>query len=107
MSYFFKMPREGHFQQLIHLFAYLKINHNARIMFDPSYPEINEEDFKKHYWSDLYGDEPEPVPSNAPMPLGSEFMMRDYVDTSFHLYFGSLISKDPVKRVHLEATVYQ
>ena len=68
----FEIPREVHFQQLPHLFTYLKIHHNAQIVFDPSYPEIDEEYFKKHDWSDLYGDDPEPVPSNAQMPLGSD-----------------------------------
>ena len=29
MSYFVAIPREVHFQQLLHLFAYPKINHNA------------------------------------------------------------------------------
>ena len=80
MSSFVTMPREGNFQKLLHLFAYLKIHHNAHKVFDPSYPEIYEEDIKKHDWSDIYGYEPETVPYNAPMPLGSEFMMRDYVD---------------------------
>ena len=57
MSYFVAIPREGHFQKLMHLLLYLKIRHNAWIMFDPSYPEINEEYFNKHDWSDLYGDD--------------------------------------------------
>ena len=62
MSSFFEMPRECHFQQLMHFFAYLKIHHNACMVFDPSYPEIYEEYFKKCHWSDMYGDEPEPLP---------------------------------------------
>ena len=52
-------------------------------MFDPSYPEIYEEDFKKHDWIDIYGDDLEPVPSNAPIPLGIEFIIRDYVIAYF------------------------
>ena len=46
MSSFIAMPIEGYFQQLMQLFAYLKIHHKARIVFDPSYPEIDEEYFK-------------------------------------------------------------
>ena len=64
----------------MNLFSYLKIHHNTHIVFDPSYPEIDAEDFKKNDWSDICGDDPELVPSNATMSLRSEFMMRDYVD---------------------------
>ena len=56
MSSFSEMPREGHFQQLLHLFAYLKIHHKSQIVFDPSYPEIDEEYFNKHDCSDMYVD---------------------------------------------------
>ena len=35
MSSFVEMPREGHLQQLLQLFAYLKIHHNSQIVFDP------------------------------------------------------------------------
>ena len=83
MSSFVSMPREGNFQQLLHMFAYLKIRHNAHIVLDMSYPEIDEEDFKKKYWGDVYGNDPDTVPSNIPMPLGSEFIMRDYVKKAF------------------------
>ena len=58
----FFMPREGHLQQLLHLFSYLKIHHNARIVFDTLYPDIYEEYFKRHDLSNLYGDDPEAVP---------------------------------------------
>ena len=34
MSSFVAMPREGHLQQLYHLFAYLEAHHNTRVVFD-------------------------------------------------------------------------
>ena len=34
-------PREGHLQQLFHMFAYLKRNHNSEMIFDPSDPVID------------------------------------------------------------------
>ena len=62
--------------------------------------------------------------SNALMPLGGGFMIRDYAGASFavcevkgdqiqaslyytivHLYFCSPRSKDTVKQVHLEASL--
>ena len=36
MSSFVTIPREDHFQQMLHMFAYLKIHHNAQIMSDSS-----------------------------------------------------------------------
>ena len=56
MSSFVVMPREGHMQQLLHLFAYLKSYHNARIVFDPSYPDIDSDQFPRHEWRSLYGE---------------------------------------------------
>ena len=81
MSSFVAMPREGHLQQLYHMFAYLKSHHNARLVFDPSYPEVNDEDFPKKNWSMIYGESlKEDIPPNAPEPLGMEFVIRAYVD---------------------------
>ena len=34
--------RKEHFNELLRIFAYLKIHHNARVVFDPSYPTIDE-----------------------------------------------------------------
>jgi hypothetical protein len=81
LSSFVAMPREGHLQQLYHIFAYLKRHHNARIVFDPSYPEINEEDFPRRNWMSHYGDAKEDIPLNAPEALGMEFIIRAYVDS--------------------------
>jgi hypothetical protein len=38
-------PREGHLEAMFHEFAYLKCKHNARLVFDPTYPEINYSNF--------------------------------------------------------------
>ena len=70
MSSFVAMPREGHMQQVLHIFAYLKIHHNARVVFDPSYPDIDDTQFAKKDWSSMYGTTREPMPHNAPKPLG-------------------------------------
>ena len=47
MAGFLAMPREGHLDNVFHMFAYLKIKHNSRMVFDPSYPEIDMNDFKE------------------------------------------------------------
>ena len=65
MSLFVAMPREGHIQQVLHIFAYLKIHHNAQIVFDPSHPEIDDGLFEKQDWSSMYRTGKEPMPGNA------------------------------------------
>ena len=81
MSSFVAMPREGHLQQLLHLFAYLKSHHNARIVLDSSYLDIDSDQFHRHEWRSLYGEElKEYIPSNSPEPPGMEFILWTYVD---------------------------
>ena len=81
MSSFVSMPREGHLTQVLSIFAYLKRYHNARIVFDPSYPEIDRDMFERRQWSSIYGEDlKEDIPLNAPEPLGLEFLMRAYID---------------------------
>ena len=76
------LPREGHLQAMYHIFAYLKKKHNARIILDPTYPDVDENAFVKCDWKDFYGDIKEPIPPNAPEALGKEVDIRLYVDSS-------------------------
>ena len=75
------LPHEGHLTQLFHMFAYLKKKHNSRMVFDPSYPFVDEEWFKSEEdWKVLYGDVKEAIPPGAPQPCGKEVVIRHYVD---------------------------
>ena len=74
------LPRDGHLEALYRIFAYLKCHHNSRIVFDPTYPEINESDFKDQDWSTFYGNVKEVRPENAPVPRGKGFIITGYVD---------------------------
>ena len=74
-------PREGHLDALLHIFGFLKINHNSRMAYDPSYPTIDMAAFKKCDWKQFYGDVKEAIPSNAPEPRGKEVDLRMYVDS--------------------------
>ena len=83
LSSFVAMPRQGHLSQVLHIFAYLKSHGNARLVLDPSYPEINDEDFEKNGdWTAYYGDEVDLPPPNAPKPKAKEFIVKAYVDAS-------------------------
>jgi Reverse transcriptase (RNA-dependent DNA polymerase) len=74
------LPREGHLVAVLRVFSYLKKHHNSRIVFDPSYPEIDHNLFIKHNWTRFYSDAKEPIPPNAPEPLGNPVVLRMYVD---------------------------
>ena len=77
------MPCEGHLHKLLHLFAYLKSHHNACIVFYPSYPDIDSDQFPRHEWRSLYGEElKEDITSNTPEPLGKDFILLTYIDAN-------------------------
>jgi len=80
LSSFLAMPRDGHLQQVFHIFAYLKQHHNSRIVFDPTYPDLEYEKFERNEWKNFYGDMKEEIPDNIPEPLGKEFIISCYVD---------------------------
>ena len=86
LSPYVTMTREGHLSQVYHIFTYLKINHNARIIMDPSFPHINEVDFEHSDWSSYYGTEKEAIQRNTPEQKGKEFIIRAFIDASFGGY---------------------
>jgi hypothetical protein len=64
---FLCMPSEGHLDDVYHLFAYLSLHHNARLVFDPTYPNVDMRAFIKTNWRPMYGDVKEVIPPNAPI----------------------------------------
>lgn len=75
------MPREGHLEAVFHLFNYLEKRHNARVVFDPTYPTIDMSVFKECDWKAMYGNVKEAIPPNAPEPRGKDVDLRMYVDS--------------------------
>ena len=59
---------EGHLDTLLHIFGFLKINHNLRMAYDPLYPTIDMAAFKPTNWKQFYGNVKEAIPRNAPAP---------------------------------------
>jgi hypothetical protein len=43
------LPREVHLEAVLHVFAYMGLHHNARTMFDPTYPAVDMGTFIKTY----------------------------------------------------------
>ena len=74
-------PREGHLKAALQVFAYLKKKHNARLIYDPTYPKIDVNEFKDgENWTTFYGDVQEAIPANAPKPRGKSVVLRLFVD---------------------------
>ena len=83
MSSMLALPREGHFEQLFHIFAYLKKYHNTKLVYDPSDPVVDESQFEQQDWtSSEFGhvQGQEELPPNMPEPRGQGFVLRAKVD---------------------------
>ena len=86
MASMMAMPREGHLEELYHIFAFLKIRHNSQMVFDPTPPDIDSNSFPREDCSHtVYGSKiEETYNSNDPNyvePRGKGFVMRAYVDS--------------------------
>ena len=82
MSSQMALPREGHLNQLYHIFSYLKKHHNAEMVFDPSEPEIDHEAFARADWTatEFSQELTETMPPSMPETRGQGFTMRAFVD---------------------------
>ena len=70
-------PRDGHQEQVFHVFAYLNKHQNTEMVFDPSYPEIYQNRFERKDWyHTVYGDSlTEDLPPNMPETRGLKFLL--------------------------------
>ena len=66
------MPTQGHLEAVLHIMGYLKLRHNSRSAFDPSYPDIDHSNFWECNWTDFYEGAVEAIPPNAPQPRWKE-----------------------------------
>jgi hypothetical protein len=81
LSTYLCFPHEGHLEAVFHLFAYLGIHHNARVVFDPTYPSVDMGTFIKTDWKSMYGEAKEIIRSDAPVSCGKEVDLRLFVDS--------------------------
>ncbi len=72
-----ELPWQGHLDALFHLIAYLEKKHNAWIVNDPIYPNIDLRVFKQCDWKQFYGEVKEAIPPNAPLPRGKDHQGRE------------------------------
>ena len=77
------LPHEGHLDAVFHVFAYLECWHNARIVYDPNYPDNDMSVFKQCDWKEFYGVVEEAFPLNAPEPHGCDINLRMFIDSDY------------------------
>ena len=80
LSRYLANPREGHLEEVFHVFAYLKAYGRSMVVFDDTYPQTDESRFTQSDWGSYYPDAAEAIPPNAPEPRGNHVDMTCYVD---------------------------
>ena len=80
MSRYLAQAREGHLQQLYHVFAYLKTYASSKLVFDDTRPDYSGVDFHPCDWREFYPDAGEVIPPNMPEARGKPVMMSCFVD---------------------------
>ena len=88
LSTYLSSPRVGHLHQALHVFKYLKDHKRSKIVFDPTYVDINDDHLpleersstRAKYMKELYPDAVEEKPSNAPPPKGRKVQITCFVD---------------------------
>jgi hypothetical protein len=78
-------PREGHLEQTLHIFAYLKKNPKLTLYFDPDRPIMDPMMFNGNSattFREIYRDAKEDVPDNAPRARGRAVKITTFVDAS-------------------------
>jgi hypothetical protein len=76
LSRYVVSPCEGHFEQVFHLFAYLKHHKRSRMVFDDSEPFFDDKAFNVCDWSEFYPDAEEEIPHNVPEARGNGVVMN-------------------------------
>jgi hypothetical protein len=80
LSRYLAAPREGHLEQVFHIFAYLKHHPKSRMVFDDHEMVHDMTKFVQCDWSEFYPVAAEAEPLNAPELHGKSVTMMCYVD---------------------------
>jgi hypothetical protein len=80
LSRFQACPREGHLEQMFHVFAYLKKYDRSALVFDWTEPWLDKSQFKECDWKEFYPGAAEAIPPNMPEPRGKSVLTTCFVD---------------------------
>ena len=75
------LPRKGHLDAAVYIMAHVGQRYNSRLVYDPSYPEIDHNIFKKCDWSEIYRDAKEAISMSAPECWGKGIDINMSVDS--------------------------
>jgi hypothetical protein len=73
-------PRQGHLEQMFHVFAYLKRYNRSALVFDWTEPDLDTTMFKECDWKEYYPGATEAIPDNMPEPRGRSVATTCFVD---------------------------
>jgi hypothetical protein len=81
LSSYLACPREGHLENALHVMGHLRLKHNSQLIFDPTYPNIDQTAFPSFDWTEFYGNVEEAIPPNTLPPLGKDVDLGMMVDS--------------------------
>ena len=79
-------PWERHFETVLRVMGYLKLNHNSQIAMDTNYPPTNYDNFELQDCTAFYGDVQEAIPINTPALWVKAVVILIMVD-SYHVRY--------------------
>ena len=82
MSRFNAIPRQGHMDTLLRIFAYLKAHDKSKLVFDYDRREFPESKFQTYDWTEMYQDAQEEIPDGVPEPLGKPVQITVFADAA-------------------------
>ena len=72
LSSHLELTRGGHLEAIVYIMTHVGHKYNSRLVYDPSYPDVDHNVFEKCDWSEFFPDAKEAIPVNAPEPKGNE-----------------------------------
>lgn len=82
-------PREGHLEQLLHIFGFLRKYPKLTLYLSPEMPMMDSGEFqaKREDFAEIYRDAEEPLPHRMPQPRGRSVTTTAYEveGTQYHL----------------------
>ena len=81
LSLYSMMLREGHLETTLHVFSFLKLKSNSRLIFDLMEPDVGKSDFMECDWCEFYAGATQAIPPNAPKPLCKGVTLQVFVDS--------------------------
>ena len=77
-------PHEGHLEQVLHIFVFLKAHPKLRLYPSPELPNLDYGDFRTNEqdFAEIYRDAEELLPHCMPMPRGRNVVVTAHVDAS-------------------------